>query len=251
MQVHSGRIALFERHCNRLRYHANRLALDFDISQFSLVARQQAQNLGNGVLKVLVCSDDGGRGYARAAGGQTRFTITQHALPNYYIGWQKEGVALGVSDIKLGLQPLLAGLKHLNRLEQVMIKEHLSESDFDDVLVTDIENRLIEASAANVFLMLDGAWYTPELSLCGVAGVMREFVIERLGELGRPVTVKALPLCEVERAEAIAITNALMEIVPVKTVSLMNQSKEYDISPVVQLRQELAKAYQEEYDAGY
>ena len=250
MSVRNGRIGLFNRHCQRLDEHATRLLMDFDVSQFMLVAREQARNIGNGVLKVLVCSGDGGRGYARPSGAQTLFTITQHTVPAHYSGWQKEGIHLGVSPVKLGIQPALAGLKHLNRLEQVLVKKALESTSFDDAIVLSIENNVIEASASNLFYLKDGQWITPDLSQCGVDGVMRQFILAQAKEVGFTVAEQATTLEELANAEAIMLTNALMQCVPVKSLTV-DVTHGFDIEQVHAFSDRLQSRYQAEYDQGY
>ncbi|WP_257895800.1 aminotransferase class IV, partial [Enterobacter roggenkampii] len=73
------------------------------------------------------------------------------AYPAHYARWREEGVTLTLSPVRLGRNPMLAGLKHLNRLEQVLIRTHLEQTDADEALVLDSEGRITECCAANLF----------------------------------------------------------------------------------------------------
>jgi 4-amino-4-deoxychorismate lyase len=86
--------------------------------------------------------------------------------------------SVGFSSVTLGTNPLLAGLKHLNRLEQVLAQMARDEAGLDEVLMLSSAGQVIGGSMSNVFLADDSGLFTPELGACGVAGVMRRLVLE-------------------------------------------------------------------------
>ena len=118
----------------------------------------------------------------------------------------------------LGQQPRLAGLKHLNRLEQVMLRRDLAALSADEGLVCDGEGRLVCGVMTNVFLVLDGLIVTPALDRCGIAGVMRAALVDHLASQGTPVQVRDVGLDECARASEIFLTNALVGVWPVVAV---------------------------------
>lgn len=250
MAVSHGRVALFERHRKRLLHDALHLGIMLDNDTLVDAIRRHAKSVEQGTLKLLISAGEGGRGYARGS-GQPSLHFSVHALPAHYAQWREQGISVAVSPVRLARQPLLAGLKHVNRLEQVLIKQQMVTQQVDDVLVTDTAGNMIEASAANVFWCENGRWVTPDVSQCGVAGVMRSFVTERLAVQQCPVSVTEQPIPAVQQIEAMFITNALMQIVPVRNFQPDNHVHTQvglSIEPVKQIAQQLRADYEQEYD---
>ncbi len=93
-------------------------------------------------------------------------------------------LTLRVCETRLGRNPRLAGMKHLNRLEQVLAGAELREPGVDEGLMRSTDDRIVCATAANVFLVRNGELLTPQISDCGVSGVMREVVLRTAAKLG-------------------------------------------------------------------
>jgi 4-amino-4-deoxychorismate lyase len=113
---------------------------------------------------------------------------------------------------------LLAGLKHNNRLEQVLMKQALVHSDYHDALVCDADDHVIETSMANVFWHLDNIWYTPELEQCGVEGVARKALLSIMQEQGIMLREVKIPLAELTHLDEMFVCNSLQKIIPVTHV---------------------------------
>lgn len=213
MQVRGGSIQLWPLHLQRLQHSVSQLGfgtVDWDALQ------QQAQaaiTAPDQVVKVLISRGEGGRGYAAADVTAPGIYISVSPMPNYQQA-QQQGIHLGIASLKLAVQPLLAGLKHNNRLEQVLLKQELAATEYDDLLVLDQQGFITEASAANVFLHRDGAWHTPELLRAGVAGVMRQHILQQVS-----ITQVNWGISELASVDAIFICNALMGIVPVRSIN--------------------------------
>ncbi|WP_018981478.1 aminodeoxychorismate lyase [Salinimonas chungwhensis] len=244
MSVVNGQVALFNRHVERLRRDASKLGVKLDTCQLSRAVSEQARVLSSGTLKLLISAGQGGRGYARDKQSQPCLYFSHHPVPLFYDNWRTTGISLALSSVKLSRQPLLAGLKHCNRLEQVLIKQTIPDYA-DDVLVCDQCDNIIEASAANLFWLKNDRWCTPSLAYCGVAGVMREFLLSFLQDQGHKVECGNFSLKEAEQASAMLISNALMQIVPVHTLHV-RQKISLPIGPVKTLQDEIKTAYQDE-----
>ncbi|WP_100657194.1 aminodeoxychorismate lyase [Alteromonas flava] len=188
-----------------------------------------------GVIKVLLSRGHGGRGYAPEQSSSPVFIVTEHRFPDHYDNWQQQGIALGISSVRLGRQPLLAGIKHLNRLEQVLIKQQLAlQEHIDDVVVMDERDWVIEASAGNLFWRNQaGHWCTPLLTHCGVKGVMRQRLSYVLQENGNVLNENEFLLDDLIDAEAVLVCNAVMGIVPVHTLHTHSGvTTQFNIQPV-------------------
>ncbi len=249
MLVRDNAIALFERHISRLISDGNRLNLDLDENQLRKAIANEASQCTSGVLKLLISSGIGGRGYGRSRSTHPVLVFSHHHVPSVYDTWQTEGVHMGVSDIALAQQPLLAGIKHLNRLEQVFIKQALAETAFDDVLVCDSAGYVVEASAANVFWLSDKTWYTPAVNNAGVSGVMRSFLLDWFKRMQVDVKACQVPVAELRNAEAMFMCNGLMKIVPVAYLSVNHNKYHFDVAAVNQIQLAVEPAFKDEYVA--
>jgi 4-amino-4-deoxychorismate lyase len=117
--------------------------------------------------------------------------------------------------VKLASQPLLAGLKHGNRLEQLMARRSWQDG-WHEAIVCDYAESVIEATQSNVFIVKNNVIKTPVLSQCGVAGVMREYVIEQAQKLGFEVQIVSLSVAELSQADEVFVTNSIIGLWPVK-----------------------------------
>lgn len=210
MLVQHGDIQLWPLHLQRLQQSVKRLA--FAEPDWQLLEQQLRQHITapQQVLKVLLSRGQGGRGYGTAGISSVGVYISTAPLPDYTI-WRQQGIRVGIASLKLSVQPLLAGLKHTSRLEQVLLKQELQQSHYDELLACDQQGFATEVSAANVFFYRAGRWFTPELSRCGVAGVMRQHILNQLPQCQQINWT----LHELADIDAMVVTNALMGIVPV------------------------------------
>ena len=228
--VRGGQLQLWPLHLQRLQLSAQRLgfgAVDWAVLQQQVLAViTEAEQ----VIKVLLSRGDGGRGYSAAGITQPKWYISTAVLADYSTS-KAQGITLACAELQLAVQPLLAGLKHNNRLEQVLLKQEQAKRDCDDLLVLDQLGFVTEAIAANVFFYRNGRWFTPGLSRAGVAGVMREHILSQC-----EVELVNWQQHELEHIDAMFVCNALTGIVPVKQ---LNQRK-LDIAAVQQLSRLLA-----------
>ena len=177
----------------------------------TLAAEQQ-----NGVLKVVISRGSGGRGYSTLNSGPATRILSVTAYPAHYDRLRNEGMTLALSPVRLGRNPHLAGIKHLNRLEQVLIRSHLEQTNADEALVLDSDGWLTECCAANLFWRQGRDVFTPRLDYAGVNGIMRQRCIAQLApSTFRVVEVTARPET-LREADEVLICNALMPLVPVR-----------------------------------
>lgn len=173
-------------------------------------------------LKLQISRGVGGRGYAAPAEPQLTEVLSVSPLPSHYQQWQRDGIRLMTSSVKLAQQPLLAGMKHCNRLEQVLIKQHALPADYQDWLVLDCANNVIESSIANLVLLQQHPKHPHQLqavmprhSHAGVAGVMRHQLLLQLVALGIDVDMCDVSTNELKRAQHLLMCNSLLGVVDV------------------------------------
>ncbi len=170
-------------------------------------------------LKIHISRGTGRRGYGIAGASTPTVTITAFDYPLHYNEWISKGVSLGICETHLGHQPLLAGLKHNNRLEQVLVKAEIEHNDWNDAVVCDLEGKVIETSVANLFWVdSDFRLCTPKLNLSGVSGVMRKQVIEEA--ITKKVTLieRDFTINEILNAKEVFMTNALLQVCPITSI---------------------------------
>lgn len=233
-KIQAGHIQYLMAHVERLTLGCEKLGI-IPPSQTDLIKQLMsvAKNYSLAVLKVIITANSGGRGYARAKHNDHDLIITVHDYPTHYDALASTGITLGSSKQQLGLNPMLSGLKHLNRLEQVLLRQELSNRDEDDLLVTNINEEVIEATSANVFFFLEGKLQTPDISQSGVNGIMRQAILHRY-----PATIiKSFTLEDIATAQAMFICNCVMGVMPVRTFN----GKPLIITPVEGVRDSLSK----------
>jgi 4-amino-4-deoxychorismate lyase len=210
MRVHHGEVPLLCRHLARLRDGARRLGIALPSAGWieERIADTIAGRAG-GVLKLLLTRGEGGRGYAPRADAQSTWILTLHPLP----ASPPAGLRLHWCETRLASQPALAGIKHCNRLEQVLACAELERMGCDEGLLRDMAGNPVCATAANLLALLDGRWLTPPVDACGVAGVLRAWLLEH-----GAVEVAALAPDAIEAADALALCNAVRGILPVASL---------------------------------
>lgn len=170
-------------------------------------------------LKIHISRGTGGRGYGIAGTSVPTVTITAFEYPAHYDEWTSKGVSLGICETHLGHQPLLAGLKHNNRLEQVLVKAEIEQNGWNEAIVCDFEGNVIETSVANLF-WVDSEFRlcTPKLNLCGVAGIMRKQVIEEAIAKKMTLVERVFSIEELLNAKEVFMTNALLQVCPITCI---------------------------------
>ena len=239
MRVHRGGIPLWPRHLARLRDGAGRLGITVPEPGF-LEAKVLAfaGEIDGGVLKLLLTRGDGGRGYAPQADAVPTWTLSRHPLPVPLPG------ALRLHDCatRLAIQPALAGLKHCNRLEQVLARGEVERAACDEGLMRDMEGAPVCATAANLLVLQGGRWTTPAISRCGVAGVLRGWLLDAGLVEEAPVAREAL-----DDADALALCNAVRGILPVASLGARRWVHE---AAVDRIQERLAMAFPMFSEAG-
>lgn len=209
---------VLERHLDRIEQDAARLRLDTGVARATLSGevRQVCAGIARGVVKVTVTRGSGGRGYSPPERAEATRLVSTHPWPGHILENQQRGVVTGVSPVRLGRQPMLAGIKHLNRLEQVLARIH-AEPTWQETLMLDEDEHVVEASAANLFAVYGNRVLTPPVDQCGVAGIIRGILLD--GSWAEyPVVVEPLELHDLHGAEEIFLTNSIIGVWPVTQV---------------------------------
>jgi len=216
ISIRQGRPRLLGRHLQRLQLGCQRLQIPLEIDSLRTEISGFALQVGDGVAKLIVTRGDGMRGYAVPQPQQTLRILLSSPLPNYPSGNAEQGIKLFSCTTRLAEQPLLAGIKHLNRLEQVIARAEWQTPDYAEGLMRDQSGRVIEGVFSNLFMVASGQLLTPSLQRCGVSGVMRAEIIEQATRLGIPCEVRDVGYEELLAADEVFLCNSLYGIWPVR-----------------------------------
>ncbi|ELR64973.1 Aminodeoxychorismate lyase [Photobacterium marinum] len=219
--VEQGKPRLWALHLQRLQKNVEAFMItppDWSLLA-EIVFQLAAQYPEKGGIKILLSRGSGGRGYSPSGCCDTQVVVSDFAWPEHYIRWQSEGIELGVCRQRLSLSPMLSGFKHLNRLEQVLLKQEAEQSGWLDAVALDVNGHVIEATASNIFWRKGDTIFTPELDMSGVHGVMRAHVNELIDDSPYCLEFVKKPLDVLLCADEVFITNALMALVPITQIN--------------------------------
>ncbi len=216
IKVGQGRAELLDRHLHRLAVGCQRLGIGADTAAVRAQLIAFCAALGDGVAKLIVSRGDGQRGYAPPVPCRPRVTLLGGPGPSYPSTHADQGIRLYPCTTRLAEQPLLAGLKHLNRLEQVLARAEWQDPQFAEGLMRDTQGRVVEGVYSNLFMVRGGTLCTPSLERCGVAGVMREEILARALSAGLSTRIGDLSLAQLGEADEVFMCNSLYGIWPVR-----------------------------------
>ena len=219
MRVRRNTVRLLDLHMERLALGCRRLSLPHP--PFLRLRRElaaHARQRQEGVLKLIVTRGVGPRGYRPSGRERGMRVISLHPLSRKARTPAPVPVQLRVCDMRLGVNHTLAGLKTLNRLESVLARAEWSDPRIWEGLMRDTEDNFVCGTMSNVFVRRGDVLATPLLDRCGIAGVMRRWVLEQAGGLGLRTQECRLRWRHLEQAEEVFMTNAVVGIVSVGVI---------------------------------
>jgi len=217
-----GRLQFWDQHMDRLLTGCKRLQLpDPDIALIShetqLLLANHAKS-SHQVVKIILTRGSGQRGYRPPVPANMTRIICLLPYPDYPDDYWTTGVRITVCRTRLACNRRLAGIKHLNRLEQVLAHTEWDDPDIVDGVMLNNDQYVIEGTMSNLFWVSNGQLYTPDLSECGVEGVIRNHVIGLAKELQLPVRIGHYFIEDLFAADEVFITNSVHGIWPVRQI---------------------------------
>lgn len=237
MAVRDGQIHLWDAHWERLTNGCEQLSIalpDKDIVEKEISLLTENNNKEKYVIKLIVTRGIGNRGYAYSDGQNTTRIISNHSWPDYPEKNQIDGVNVCYCATTLSENEKLAGIKHLNRLEQVLARNEWNTDEYQEGLMLTREGNVVDGTMSNIFSIKDNMLFTPDLSLCGVSGVMRKTVIKYSKELGIPAYEKTFTKNELELADELFLTNSLFGIWPIRQLGKTQYTRIGNITKLLQ-----------------
>lgn len=189
------------------------------------------------IVKLIIARGDSERGYAPSIDSVPVFIPS---AKDYYPA-ADQTLCVGLAEMKLAEQSLLSGIKHLNRLEQVMAKIELADhTGLDDLVLTNARGVIIELTSSNIFYCVDGIWHTPCVEKAGVNGVMRQYVLDYMQRNQIACNVSEMNVLGLVTAQTAFSCNAVSQLVPISQLSIGAESTLYDILPSECLAQKIS-----------
>lgn len=228
---------LWDRHLQRLKRGAARLGIKSPDEQ---LIHEEAEFVCRGtdrsVLKIILTRGVSARGYAPINDTDATRIVSLMPWPDYPKSHRLHGITSQFCRTTITRHPVLAGIKHLNRLEQVMARRELT-ADSAEGLMLDEQGHVIEGTMTNIFIVREGALFTPDLSHSGVEGVMRSLVLDRVSGLPMASSVAELTKTDLQQADEIFLTNSLIGLWPVRCLA----SREYPVGKHTRRIQEVIR----------
>ena len=216
VRVLAGKAVLMEQHWARLSVGCERLGLPDEPIWRTHVASFLADR-HDGILRIQVSAGSGGRGYARPSICHPILILHwfDESMPPR--DWSEQGVCMAEASLRLAEQPALAGIKHSNRLEQVLLRQELSATpECQEAVVYDQSGRVIEGVFSNIFFVRDGQLHTPALGRCGVRGVLRDALLDACDSQGITAVVGDFTRDDLLSADTIFFVNSVNGLWPVR-----------------------------------
>ncbi|MAY02504.1 MAG: aminodeoxychorismate lyase [Gammaproteobacteria bacterium] len=221
-----SRPVFLSEHLQRLRKGCEKLGLNCDFAKLeNEISSLQARFTDYAILKILISRGAGGRGYRPASEMSATRILTLHPLPELPQLQAGEGVRVFVCEYRLSQQAELAGIKHLNRLDQVMASREWPEPGMFEGLMRDQQGYIIEGTRSNLFYAQDGSLYTPALKNCGVAGIFRDLLLQS-GEFDISV-IENVSLQALLQADELFLCNSVTGVWPVSSLENAGKTHHY------------------------
>ena len=212
-----GRPVFIEQHLERMQRGADLLDMPFPDRQLLLtdIRRLLADGAGNSVIKLMLTRGQGQRGYRYDNRQVPTRVCMRTSWPEHVDRWQRHGVATQFCETRASVNPGLHGIKSLNRLENVLASGEL-RADVHEGFLQDADGNVIEGTMSNFFAVSGDALLTPDLSRCGIQGIMRDRIIEIAHDAGIVLEIRNVTRDELRAAQEMFICNSVIGLCPVQ-----------------------------------
>ncbi len=206
-----------QQHLNRMENGARKLNIPFPDRQLFLddINCLLKGNNSNSIIKLMLTRGRGKRGYRYEEGQIPTRICMLSAWPDHIAHWRQHGIATRFCQTQVSINPQLAGIKSLNRLDSVLASSELGTA-FHEGFLSDAEGNVIEGTMSNIFSVINDALVTPDLSCCGIYGIMREQIIDVAQNNNITVETRNITRDELLSSSEIFISNSVIGVCVVK-----------------------------------
>ncbi len=211
-----GQASFLDLHLERLEKDCHLLKIPYPGTQLlSSEVALLTKKSKKAVLKIILTRGVGGRGYRQPDNINTTRVLSVHPYPDYPDSYKNLGIHARFCDVRLGLTPALAGIKHLNRLEQILARSEWSDPSIQEGIMLDLNDHVIEGTMTNLFYVKDDIIYTAALTLSGVSGIMRGIIISLCRDHEFTVIEHNFKQADLLAADEIFVCNSIIDIWPI------------------------------------
>lgn len=234
MALHRGQVPLLQQHLHRLTVDAPKVGIDPSFESVeacvsAFITALSEKDVENAVVKVMLTAGVGGRGYQSPSTVLPHIICVSSPLATDLHDQRFNGINLWRCHHQLPLNPRLAGIKHLNRLDQVLARNECDAAGYEDGVMFATDGNLIETTCANIFIKTGEGWLTPALDNAGVNGVMRTLLLETIfPALQLPVRCGAITADALWCCTEGFICNAIRGLVPIRSIT--DSGKQYNLN---------------------
>jgi len=233
LAIREGQIKQLLPHLQRLKKGLNTLGItQVDYTGIETEVLTLASQAKTGVIKIIISRGCGGRGFYYDKEIQPRRIISLHAMPTYPTAYYQHGILLTLCETRLPHNPNITGFKRLGCIEQVLARAEF-QTEFQEGLIRDYDNHIIEGTMSNLYLITaKKTIVTPDLQLCGIAGIARSCILNELHTMGIDVNITHVTENDLQNATGLFMSNSIIRLWPVKEYHGAANSKRYSIPPL-------------------
>ena len=210
--ISKGQPLLFQKHLNRLTNDCQRLKIDnLSIEDIKSQFFSAIANVERGIVRVTISRSSGGRGYL-CNNAEPVIWVSVNDWPTHIDSYRQSGINCRICQQLIHPNPSLAGIKHCNRLEQVLARNEWHDDQFQEGLMIDPDGNVIEGTMSNLFLIKDQQIFTPDLAFAGVDGIIRKAIIDIAKRLRIPLIISNISVQDLLAADALFVTNSVIGI---------------------------------------
>lgn len=234
----NGIAEFLQQHIERLLLGCKKLRINFnELEQLKEEVVQICEELAgdDGVIKIIITRGSGGRGYLANPDMVATRIISSHPLPVYPADYVNKGIAVRFCQYILSANSQLAGIKHLNRLDQVLARNEWSDPTISEGLMSNADGNIVEGTMSNLFIVLDNKLITPLLTFAGIAGIIRARLIAIAQDYGLEFEERNVSRSDIHNAQELFVCNSVIGIWPVRSI----ETRSYPVGPITQLLQSL------------
>lgn len=213
LPVRQGRAQCWELHYRKLAHDCAALGIECPpMDVLALELEQLARESADFSAKIIVTRGSGARGYAPPHPASPTRVVMSAALPGYPEEFGRSGIRAHLCTTRYSFQPRLAGVKHLNRLENVLARAEWSDPGVPEGLVLDMEGCIVGGTMSNLFIVEGNSLVTPDLARCGVAGVTRRRIMEAAAGHGMTCREESITQARLVDAQEAMVVNSLIGV---------------------------------------
>jgi UPF0755 protein len=214
--IHNGQAVFLDHHLARLQKDCNRLKIPFPGTELlTSEVEQLSKDSNKAILKIILTRGVGGRGYRQPDTIKTTRVLSLHPYPTYPDNYKKHGIHARFCDTRLGINPALAGIKHLNRLEQVLARSEWTDPAIQEGIMRDFNDNIIEGTMTNLFYIKGKRIYTAPIIVSGVSGIMRGIIMSLCANHQLIVIEQNFNQEDLLAADEIFVCNSIIDIWPI------------------------------------